>query len=128
MTKEKKIKFFFVIVCFIQIFYIFYFRSGFQHEVIKNPFHKDAGINSALPAEAIEVRNIINNQKLKDFNLSTEIQNNVYLYQRILEFNYPFRINKTSNFIFILKNEKISDNCKRLEGGNFLILTKCKYD
>ena len=128
MTKEKKIKFFFLIVCLLQIFYIFYFRSGFQQEVIKNPFDKDAGINFALPAEAIEVRNIIKNKKLQSFNLSKKIEENVYIYQRILEFNYPFGINKNSNFVFILKNEKIPNGCTSLESGNFLILLECKYD
>ena len=112
----------------MQIFYIFYFRSGFQYEVIKNPFNKDAGINFALPAEAIEVQNIINNKKLKSFNLSIEIEKNVYLFQRILEFNYPIRIDKNSKFIFILKSEEIPDKCKSLESGNFLILMECKYD
>ena len=125
MTKEKKIKFFFIIVCLLQIFYIFYFRSGFQNEVIKNPFHRDAGINFALPTEAIEVRDIINNQKFNDFNLSAEIKKNIYLYQRILEFNYPFRINKNSNYIFILKGEKFPNNCVILENGTFLTLIKC---
>tara|TARA_B100000287_G_C20560196_1_gene752127 strand:- start:589 stop:975 length:387 start_codon:yes stop_codon:yes gene_type:complete len=128
MTKQKKIKFFFVILCFLQIFYIFYFRSGFQYEVIKNPFNKEAGVNFALPAEAIEVQNIINNKKLKSFNLSDKIEKNVYLFQRILEFNYPIRINKNSKFIFILKSEEIPNKCKNLERGNFLILMECKYD
>ena len=125
MTKEKKIKFFFIIICFLQVFYIFYFRSGFQNEIIKNPFDKDAGINFALPAEAIEVRDAINKQKLKDFNLSKDIKKNIYLYQRILEFNYPFRINENSNYIFILKEKKIPTKCVILEKGNFLILVKC---
>ena len=125
MTREKKIKFFFIIICFIQVFYIFYFRSGFQNEVIKNPFDKYAGINFALPAEAIEVRDIINKQKLKDFNLSKDIKKNIYLYQRILEFNYPVRINESSNYIFISKGKKIPNKCATLEKGNFLILIKC---
>ena len=125
MTREKKIKFFFIIICFLQLFYIFYFRSGFQNEIIKNPFDKDAGISFALPAEAIESREIINKQKLNDFNLSEDIKKNIYLYQRILEFNYPFRINKESKYIFILKGEKFPSECLNLEKGNFLILLKC---
>ena len=128
MTKEKKIKFFFVIVCLLQIFYIFYFRSGFQPEVIRNPFDKEAGINFALPAEAIEAKNIINSNNLKDFNLSNKIKENIYLYQRILEFNYPIKINKNSDFVFILIREEIPSKCKKLKKGNFLILLKCKYD
>ena len=125
MIREKKIKFFFIIICFLQLFYIFYFRSGFQNEIIKNPFDKDAGISFALPAEAIEAKELINNQKLKNFNLSDEIKKNIYLYQRILEFNYPFRINKKSKYVFILKGEKFPTGCFNLEKGNFLILIKC---
>ena len=128
MTKEKKIKFFFILICFLQIFYIFYFRSGFQSEVIKNPFSSEAGINFALPAEAIEVKKIINNQKLKDFNLSKEIKANIYIYQRIIEFNYPLRINNNSNYTFLLKEENIPNACKKLSNGNFVTLIKCQYD
>tara|TARA_B100000700_G_scaffold280543_1_gene330549 strand:+ start:423 stop:809 length:387 start_codon:yes stop_codon:yes gene_type:complete len=128
MTKEKKIKFFFVIVCLLQIFYIFYFRSGFQTEILKNPFDKNAGIKFALPAEAIESKTIINNKKLNKFNLSKKIKDNIYLYQRILEFNYPIRIDKKSNNLFILNGEKIPNKCKEIEKGNFLVLVKCKYD
>ena len=99
-----------------------------QNEVIKNPFSKEAGINFALPGEAIEVKNIINNQKLKNFNLSKEIKANIYIYQRIIEFNYPIRINSNSNYTFLLKEENIPNACKKLSNGNFVTLIKCQYD
>jgi len=35
-VKIKKFKFFFLILCVIQLFYIFHFRSGFKYEIIKN--------------------------------------------------------------------------------------------
>ena len=72
MINDKKIKFFFLIICILQIFYIFHFRSGFKYEILKNPFGIDAGINYALPLEVVEVRDIIIKQKVNNFNLSED--------------------------------------------------------
>ena len=68
--KIKKFKFFFLIVCIIQLFYIFYFRSGFKYEIIKNPFNENSGINYALSSEVIESNDILKKHKAIDFNLS----------------------------------------------------------
>ena len=57
--KIKKFKFFFLLVCIIQLFYIFYFRSGFKYEIIKNPFNENSGINYALSSEVIESNDIL---------------------------------------------------------------------
>ena len=43
-VKIIKLKFFFLIICIIQLFYIFHFRSGFKYEIIKNPFNENSGI------------------------------------------------------------------------------------
>ena len=123
--KIKKFKFFFLILCVIQLFYIFHFRSGFKYEIIKNPFNENAGISYALSAEVIEANSILKKQKVIDFNLSEDLKKDTYLYQRIIEFNYPIRINESSKLIFFLNAEDIPNACKIIEIGKYLTLTQC---
>ena len=123
--KIKKLKFFFIILCVIQLFYIFHFRSGFKYEIIKNPFNENAGISYALSAEVIEANSILKKQKVIDFNLSEDLKKDTYLYQRIIEFNYPIRINESSKLIFFLNAEDIPNACKIIEIGKYLTLTQC---
>ena len=124
-VKIKKFKFFFLILCVIQLFYIFHFRSGFKYEIIKNPFNENAGISYALSAEVIEANSILKKQKVIDFNLSEDLKKDTYLYQRIIEFNYPIRINESSKLIFFLNAEDIPNACKIIEIGKYLTLTQC---
>ena len=124
-VKIKKFKFFFIILCVIQLFYIFHFRSGFKYEIIKNPFNENAGISYALSAEVIEANSILKKQKVIDFNLSEDLKKDTYLYQRIIEFNYPIRINESSKLIFFLNAEDIPNACKIIEIGKYLTLTQC---
>ena len=124
-VKIKKLQFFFLILCVIQLFYIFHFRSGFKYEIIKNPFNKNAGISYALSAAVIESNSILKKQKVIDFNLSEAFKKDTYLYQRTIEFNYPIRINEASRFIFFLNDEDIPNVCKVIETGKYLKLTQC---
>ena len=124
-VKIKKLKFFFIILCVIQLFYIFHFRSGFKYEIIKNPFNENAGISYALSSEVIEANSILKKQKVTDFNLSEGLKKDTYLYQRIIEFNYPIRINESSKLIFFLNAEDIPNTCKVIETGKYLMLTQC---
>jgi len=124
-VKIKKFKFFFLILCVIQLFYIFHYRSGFKYEIIKNPFNENAGISYALSAEVIEANSILKKQKVIDFNLSESLKKDTYLYQRIIEFNYPIRINESSKLIFYLNTEDIPNACKIIEIEKYLTLTQC---
>ena len=119
-VKIKKFKFFFIILCVIQLFYIFHFRSGFKYEIIKNPFNENAGISYALSPEVIEANSILKKQKVIDFNLSEGLKKDTYLYQRTIEFNYPIRINESSKLIFFLNAEDIPNVCKIIEIGKYL--------
>ena len=124
-VRIKKLKFFFLILCVIQLFYIFHFRSGFKYEIIKNPFNESSGISYALSAEIIEANSILKKQKAINFNLSESIKKNTYLYQRTIEFNYPIRINESSKLVFFLNTEDIPNTCKVIETGKYLKLTQC---
>ena len=123
--KIKKLGILFLIICVLQLFYIFQFRSGFQYEVIKNPFKKDSGIFYAVSPIIIETNNILKKQQVKEFNLSKIFKKSAYLYQRTIEFNYPIRMNENSKMFFFLNKENVPDNCKILESGKYLKFTQC---
>ena len=122
---DKKIKILFLIICILQIFYIFYFRSGFRYEVIKNPLNANSGIVYALSPKVIESKNLLKKYQAIDFNLSKSLKKDTYLYQRSIEFNYPIRINEASRLIFFLKEEDIPKVCKVIETGKYLKLARC---
>ena len=124
-VRIKKLKFFFLILCVIQLFYIFHFRSEFKYEIIKNPFNESSGISYALSADVIESNSILKKQKAINFNLSESLKKDTYLYQRTIEFNYPIRINESSKLVFFLNTEDIPNTCKIIETGKYLKLTQC---
>ena len=133
-VKIKKFKFFFLILCIIQLFYIFHFRSGFKYEIIKNPFNESSGISYALHPSVIESNDFLKKHKAIDFNLSESLKlganlttpnQNTYFYQRSIEFNYPIRINEASRLIFFSNDEDIPNTCKIIETGKYLKLTQC---
>ena len=130
-VKIKKLNFFFLIICIIQLFYIFHFRSNFKYEVIKNPFDENSGIFYALHPSVIESNDFLKKHKAIDFNLSESLKpeanpnKNTYFYQRSIEFNYPIRINKNSRFVFFLNEELVIGACKVIETGKYIKLVQC---
>ena len=128
MINEQRIKFVFIIICLLQIFYIFHSRSNFNFDTFKNPFKQSSGIIYALEPHVIEINSIIKKNKLNSFNLSAKLLKDTYLYQRSVEFNYPIRINKNSKFIFLDKEEEYPNSCKIVDTGNFTKLIECQND
>ena len=123
--KMKKLKILFIIICAFQLYYLFQHRSNFKYEIIKNPFHKEAGIVYALSPAVIESKEIIKNKEVLNFNLSENLIKDTYFYQRSIEFNYPVRLNKSSQFIFYNLEEDIPNNCQVIETGKYVKLIQC---
>ena len=121
----RKTKILFFIICILQLFYLFNFRSGFRYEIIKDPFNENSGIAYAVSNEVIESKNILKRNKIVHFNLSKSLKEDTYFYQRSIEFNYPTRINQSSKLVFFSINEDISEKCKVIETGKYLKLTQC---
>ena len=121
----RKTKILFLIICILQLFYLFNFRSGFRYEIIRDPFNENSGISYAVSPEVIESRDILKKYEAIHFNLSKKLKNDVYFYQRSLEFNYPIRINQSSKLVFFSINEDILEKCNVVETGKYLKLTRC---
>jgi hypothetical protein len=121
----RKTKILFFIICILQLFYLFNFRSGFRYEIIKDPFNENSGIKHAVSKEVIESKKILKRNKIVHFNLSKSLKEDTYFYQRSIEFNYPTRINQSSKLVFFSINEDISEKCKIIKTGKYLKLTQC---
>tara|TARA_B100000401_G_C52789780_1_gene712774 strand:+ start:272 stop:652 length:381 start_codon:yes stop_codon:yes gene_type:complete len=122
--KNNKLLIFFFIIGIFQIVYYWYERSNFEFQVLKNPFKKDSHINYVLPKSIIETNEILISNNIKKFNLSKKLKNNMYNYQRIVEYNYPIRFDEKSEYIIISLEE--NGVCDSISKGKFIELQKCQ--
>ena len=122
--KKNKILIFFFIFGLLQINYLYNKRSSFNFEVLKNPFKKESHINIFLEKSVIETKQIIESNNLKKFNLSQKLKDkDSYFYQRLIEYNYPVRMDPKEEYTFFLLEEK--NTCKDIFKGKFIKLKKC---
>ena len=124
LKKNKLIIFFFILGIF-QIYYLFDKRSNFQIEILKNPFKRDLHANLTLPDIVIEANQILKSKNIISFNLSENIKKDMYLYQRIIEFNYPIKFSENSKF-FITPFEENKKNCEKISEKKLVSLFKCE--
>ncbi len=75
--------------------------------------------------EIIETINILKKHEVKDFNLSASVKNNIYLFNKTIELNYPIRMNENSKMIFFLNKENVPNNCEVIEAGKYFKFTQC---
>ena len=123
--KNNKLIIFFFILGIFQIYYLFDKRSNFQIEILKNPFKRDSHANLTLPDIVIEANQILKSKNIISFNLSENIKKDMYLYQRIIEFNYPIKFSENSKF-FITPFEENKKNCEKISEKKLVSLYKCK--
>tara|TARA_B100002052_G_scaffold77769_1_gene70731 strand:+ start:1873 stop:2253 length:381 start_codon:yes stop_codon:yes gene_type:complete len=122
--KNNKLLIFFFIIGIIQIFYYWNKRSNFEFEVLKNPFEKNSHINYVLPEVIIETNKILISNNIQKFNLSKNLKNDMYNYQRIIEFNYPIKFDEKSKYTLLLIEENY--NCESIFEGKLIKLQKCQ--
>ena len=124
LLKKNRILIFFFIFGLLQIYYLYSKRSSFNFEILKNPFKKDSHINLVLEKSVIESKQIIQSYKLKKFNLSQKLgDKDSYFYQRLIEYNYPVRMDPEEGYTFFLLEEK--NTCEDIFKGKFIELKKC---
>ena len=122
---NNKIKFILVFIIFFQIFYIGNKRLSFKTEILKNSFLKDFGSEYVMTSDILELKKITNDLKLEKFNISKKLTENVFFFQRSIEFLYPIKIDKKSENTFFSSKEKIPSNCNILNQYTHFILAKC---
>ena len=122
---NNKIKFILVFLIFFQLFYIANKRLTFKIEIFKNSFLKDFGSEYVMPNTILELKKITNDLKLEKFNISKKLTENVFFFQRSIEFLYPTKIDKKSKNIFFASEEEIPNNCNILDQYKHLKHAKC---
>ena len=122
---NNKIKFILVFLIFFQLFYIANKRLAFKTEIFKNSFLKDFGSEYVMTKDILELKEITNDLKLEKFNISEKLSENVFFFQRSIEFLYPIKIDKKSENIFFSSEEEIPNNCIILNQYKHLTLAKC---
>ena len=75
--------------------------------------------------DVLELKKITKNLKLKKFNISKKLSENVFFFQRSIEFLYPIKIDKKSKNTFFSSQEKIPSNCNIINQYKHLTYAKC---
>ncbi len=122
---NNKIKFILVFLIFLQLFYIANKRLDFETEIFKKSFLKDFGSEYVMTSDILELKKITNDLKLEKFNISKKLTENVFFFQRSIEFLYPIKIDKKSKNIFFSSEEVIPNNCNILNQYEHLNHVKC---
>ena len=78
-----------------------------------------------LPNDILELKKITNDLKLEKFNISKKLTENVFFFQRSIEFLYPIKIDKKSENIFFSSEEEIPNNCNIVNQYKHLNHVKC---
>ena len=122
---NNKIKFILVFLIFFQLFYIANKRLAFKTEILKNSFLKDFGSEYVMTSDILELKKITNDLKLEKFNISKKLTENVFFFQRSIEFLYPIKIDKQSKNTFFSSEEEIPNSCNILNQYKHLKHAKC---
>ena len=115
--------------------------SYFKLEIIKNSFNKNwIPVYSIYRPEVIESKYLLNKHRISKFNVSHKIigetdldfssantikETDVYIFYRIVTYNYPIRFDSQSKYFLFFLNEKTSEKCKLLDKGKYLKLLIC---
>ncbi len=122
---NNKIKCLLVFLIFLQLFYIANKRLDFKTEILKKSFLKDFGSEYIMTKDILELKEITKNLKLEKFNISEKLSENVFFFQRSIEFLYPIKIDKKSENIFFSSEEEIPNNCNIVNQYKHLNHVKC---
>ena len=122
---NNKIKILLIILIFLQLFYIANKRLDFKTEIFKKSFLKDFGSEYVMTKDILELKEITKNLKLEKFNISEKLSENVFFFQRSVEFLYPIKIDKKSENTFFSSEEKIPSSCNILNQYKHLNHAKC---
>ena len=125
ILNDKKIKYILIILIFFQLLYVANKRMMFKKEILYNSFVKDFGSKYIMTPDLLELKEIVTNLNLKQINISEKLKQNVFFYQRSIEFLYPVKIVNNEKVIFYSSEEKIQNNCEILNEYQYFIMIKC---
>lgn len=95
-----------------------------EPKLLLNFLKPQAGEMSALPQIAIDIKTLVHQYDISKFQLSNELKEQTMIYQRIIEFTYPAREQK-SQFLFTTR-ENNQLNCRKIDQLHEALLYECK--
>lgn len=123
--KNILIKLSLILVIIIQLMYIVNKKVNFSFLILTNSLKDSYGAEYILPDEIIELKRIMSDENLNRFNLSQNTIENDFLFQRFVEFLYPYKYDNNLENFYIFNNEKIKSNCILVKKYKFISKIKC---
>ena len=112
LVNNRKIKFFLIIILAIQLFLIANKKLDFKFNILLNSFTKNFGSEYSLPKKLIELKDYSIKSDFKEINLSSKLKQNIFFYQRSVEFLFPIKILNKSKKTFFSFKEDIPNTCQ----------------
>ena len=112
LANNKKNNFFLIIILAIQLFLIANKKLDFKFNILLNSFTKNFGSEYSLPKKLIELKDYSIKSDFKEINLSSKLKQNIFFYQRSVEFLFPIKILNKSKKTFFSFKEDIPNTCQ----------------
>ena len=125
IQNNKIIKLLLIILIFFQLLYVANKRLSFKKEIFLNAFKKNFGSEYIISPDISELKDLSKNLKLNEINISKKLYDNVFFYQRSVEFLYPIKVTDKAKVTFYLIDESIEKNCEIIKSFKYLKAIKC---
>lgn len=127
LLNKKNILILINLICCLEIILISH-RKSFNTNLLANFYKKDFGIEESLEINnkfkiALEIKDLIKKYQIKEFQLSSSLKNDI-AYQRIIEVNYPIKLDPKSANYFEKENSFVK-NCKLKDKLRLVALYEC---
>lgn len=128
---KRKIIYSLFILCLIKLYHIADRSLHFSPNLLFSSFTQNAGEKRSLGVtfnDLAPIRDFFIDKKITKFSVSNEIKNNhpEIFYLRLLQFNYPAKLNNDASIRIKLKREKSKNNCKLLYFTENFNIHECK--
>jgi hypothetical protein len=127
---KKKLFYLFFVLSLIKLYDIADRSLNFTPNILLTSFIHNAGENISLGAvgkDVIPIRNFFVKKKISEYKLSDEIlKNHEGFYQRVIELNFPAKINLNSAIVVFHKDEIVKQNCNLLHFTDSFNIYECK--
>ena len=87
-------------------------QLDFKFNILLNSFTKNFGSEYSLPKKLIELKDYSIKSDFKEINLSSKLKQNIFFYQRSVEFLFPIKILNKSKKTFFSFKEDIPNTCQ----------------
>ena len=100
---------------------------GVSGTIFKSALSTDSlqALEAALPPAALQAKQLLTSHGLNRFKLDKSLRSDPLIRQRIVEYLYPIRHDRTANFRLADPNAFLSARCIEIERKSFVVLYAC---